>query len=450
MERQLSEYYRLPRDWSNYAQCAGTTGKSGFFRFGTETICYGRCQTGATDSMAGAALHDVRKEVRVDNSKVILPIDAAEIIDNLRLERYAQLLAPGSNGVLRSLSIRKMYYAIRQFLPVSVRRQLQKVYFSGWRELPFPNWPVDTTVDSLHEEFLRLAMRAKGVSRVPFIWFWPEGAQNCLIMTHDVETETGRDFTSKLMDFDDSRGVKASFQVVPEERYDVPPDYVEEIRSRGFEFNVHDLNHDGTLFRDRCEFLLRASKINEYIRRYRAFGFRSGSMYRNQDWYEAYDFCYDMSVPNVAHLEPQRGGCCTVMPYFVGSILEIPLTTTQDYTLFHILNDYSLDLWKAQISLIKAKYGLISFIIHPDYVIDARAQKTFISLLDYLREMISKENIWVTLPGEVDRWWRARSNMSLVPNGANWVIEGPEKERARVAYAVLDGDRLVYELPTGR
>ena len=53
-----------------------------------------------------------------------------------------------------------------------------------------------------------------------------------------------------------------------------------------------------------------------------------------------------MSVPNVAHLEPQRGGCCTVMPYFVGDVLELPLTTIQDYSLFHILGDYSTTLWK--------------------------------------------------------------------------------------------------------
>jgi hypothetical protein len=26
-------------------------------------------------------------------------------------------------------------------------------------------------------------------------------------------------------------------------------------------------------------------------------------------------FAYDMSIPNVAHLDPQRGGCCTIMPF---------------------------------------------------------------------------------------------------------------------------------------
>jgi len=46
----------------------------------------------------------------------------------------------------------------------------------------------------------------------------------------------------------------------------------------------------------------------------------------------------NMSVPNVGHLDAQLGGCCTVMPFYIGDILELPLTTTQDYSLFNILN----------------------------------------------------------------------------------------------------------------
>ena len=91
-------------------------------------------------------------------------------------------------------------------------------------------------------------------------------------------------------------------------------------------------------------------------------------MYREQQWYDAFEFSYDMSVPNVAHLEPQRGGCCTVMPYFVGKILELPLTTIQDYSLFHILGDYSISLWQQQIDAIREQNGLITFLAHPDYL----------------------------------------------------------------------------------
>jgi hypothetical protein len=201
------------------------------------------------------------------------------------------------------------------------------------------------------------------------------------------------------------------------------------------------------LYREREEFVRRAARINGYVRKYNCQGFRAGAMYRDQDWYDVFEFSYDMSVPNVAHLEPMRGGCCTVMPYFVGKIVELPLTAAQDYALFHILNDYSINLWKTQLALLRKRHGLMSFIAHPDYLIERRARGVYKALLDYLRQLIAEENIWAAFPGEVDRWWRARNQMSLVPRGDSWEIVGPEKEKARLAYAILDGDRLVYELP---
>jgi hypothetical protein len=251
-----------------------------------------------------------------------------------------------------------------------------------------------------------------------------------------------------LLNLDDAYGIKASYQAIPEKRYEVSDQYVEEIRERGCEFNIHDLNHDGHLYRERSEFERRAAEINRYGQRYGTQGFRAGAMYRNQSWYDVFRFSYDMSVPNVAHLEPMRGGCCTVMPYFIGKIVELPLTTTQDYSLFHILNDYSIDLWKKELTLLREGNGLISLLTHPDYLIQARERKVYEELLGYLQHMISSERIWAALPGQVDLWWRARHQMSVVPcpNGG-WVIEGQDKERARLAYAVLEQGKLTYEIP---
>ena len=130
-------------------------------------------------------------------------------------------------------------------------------------------------------------------------------------------------------------------------------------------------------------------------------------MYRNRDWYEAFEVSYDMSVPNVAHLDPQRGGCCTVMPYFIGKILELPLTATQDYSLFNLLEDYSIALWQQQIELILKQSGLISFIVHPNYVIEPRASAVYFQLLGYLAKLRSEKKTWMALPKQVDAWWPA-------------------------------------------
>ena len=261
-----------------------------------------------------------------------------------------------------------------------------------------------------------------------------------------MEDNAGRNFCGQLMDIDDSYGIKSSFQIVPEKRYEMSQALCATVRNRGFEVNVHDLNHDGRLFHSRLRFLERVEQINEYGRRFQSQGFRSAVMYRQLAWAAALRFSYDMSVPNVAHLEPQRGGCCTVMPYFVGDLLELPLTTIQDYSLFQILGDYSIVLWKKQIEQILECNGLVSLLTHPDYLIEKRAQGVYRDLLDHVCRLREQKKLWLALPGEVARWWRNRSRMVLVEDGDSWRIEGVDSERACIAYAVVRNDRVVYEV----
>lgn len=445
MKRAIIEYFRCPEEFVDF-QLSGRFGETrGYFRFGAETICYGRSST-LHGRQAVGSLHDALAGVTTDGGTVRLPFEPDEVVENFRYERYQAPADLGGSRLGNHPAVKRLYYALRPFLPVSIRKHLQRAHLSDWKSIPFPTWPVDRTAEHLLERLLLLAMKGQGVQRVPFVWFWPDGATSCAIMTHDVEHLAGRDFCSQLMDLDDSVGIKASFQIVPESRYPVTEALLQEIRDRGFEVNVHDLNHDGRLFAEYREFLRRAAKINAYAREYGARGFRSGAIYRNQSWYHALAFSYDMSVPSVGHLDPQRGGCCSLMPFFIGGILELPLTTIQDYSLFHILNDYALDLWKQQIDAIADHHGLVSFIVHPDYVIDKRPRVTYQSLLAYLAKMRAERKTWIALPRDVDRWWRQRHELTVVRNGDQWRIDGAGKERARLAFAVADGDRLGFTI----
>ena len=437
----LVEYYRCPESYVQVSPRGPLSEKSGYFEFGSGTTCYGRCAGHIPSHSAEEILPDVLLDTTTEGRTTNIPFDLKQVVDNLRGELYAQ----GAGSSVETGMIARAYYLVRPLLPVSVRKHIQRWRLRDWEQRPFPRWPVDTTVDQIFEQTMLLSLRAQSIVQIPFVWFWPEGAASCAIMTHDVETEKGLRLCPQLMDLEDVFGIKASFQIIPEQRYEVTDEFLDSVRQRGFEVVVHDLNHDGHLFRDKDQFLRRAVRINSHKQRFGASGFRAAILYRKQAWFDALDFSYDMSVPNVAHLDPQRGGCCTVMPYFVGKILELPVTTTQDYTLFNILNEYSMDLWKQQIDLIMQKHGLISFIVHPDYVGGPRERTVYETLLAHLADLRREKGIWIATPGEVDRWWRQRAEMRLVRDGFGWRIEGPGSDRARIAYASQKDGHISYE-----
>ena len=437
------EYYRCPASLLSLS-CADNISKGrGYFRFGTDTVCYGQSSAVFRTEQSNCSLYDVAEDIKFDRFGITLPFNPAEISSNLRYERYT---AESNSNRLASSAVRWAYYLARPFLPLPVRKHLQRIRLNGWRQISFPRWPVGAEVDSMFERLMVVGLRASSTNCIPFIWFWPNGYPTAAIMTHDVETIRGRNFCSQLMDLDDSFGIKSSFQLIPEDRYPVTEEFVDEIWERKFEVNVHDLNHDGHLVDTFERFKLRAEKINGYGRKFRAAGFRSAALYRRLEWWEHLDFAYDMSVPCVGHLEAQQGGCCSIMPFFVGDLVELPVTTTQDHTLLNILNERSIDLWEKQIDLISRKHGLLNFIVHPDYVIEHTALNIYTQLLAHLSRMQADDLIWMALPHEVNDWWRQRNKMQLIYDCARgkWMIEGHGRERARIAYASLDGDQIVY------
>jgi hypothetical protein len=442
MADSFLDYYRCPEEFAKFGVVQELGQAPGFFRFGAQTTCFGHSAGHVAQTPMGN-LADVLPRMQSHGEKITLPFDPDEIFENLRRERYQA--AEDDSSFTKKL-IRKSYYAARPFLPVGVRKHFQRIHLRDRRKIEFPRWPIDKTVDNLCAELMSATLNACNNRRIPFVWFWPEEFQGCVLMTHDVEHEEGRAFCGDLMDLDERHGIRSSFQVVPEERYNVSDAFLESIRTRGFELNVHDLNHDGHLFDDHAQFLKRAGKINAYATKWSSEGFRAGGMYRNAEWNEAFQFSYDMSFPSAAHLEPQHGGCCTVMPYISCGLVELPLTTTQDYSLFHILGLYSIDLWKEELENIGLSNGLATFIVHPDYVIERRARRVYEQLLQYLAELCARTRLWQPLPRDVARWWRERSRMRIEGSEGSWRVVGPGSDRARVAFAQIEEGRLTYHV----
>ena len=146
------------------------------------------------------------------------------------------------------------------------------------------------------------------------------------------------------------------------------------LTDRGFEVGVHDLNHDGQLYSSREEFNRKAQRINKVLKEWGAVGFRSGYMLRNLEWIKELDIAYDASTFDTDPFEPQPDGVNTIFPFWGHSsgerkgYVELPYTMVQDSTLFLILREKSIELWKKKLDWIAGHQGMVLLNVHPDYI----------------------------------------------------------------------------------
>ena len=145
MSSSFLNYYRCPEEFAKfgYAQELGQT--PGYFHFGKQITCFGRSAAPAA-GMPNGNLPDVFPLMQAGENEVMLPFDADEILENLRKERYVG--AEQTLSFARQL-VRKTYYVSRPFLSVGVRKHFQRFHLRERRNIAFPAWPIDKTVDNL-------------------------------------------------------------------------------------------------------------------------------------------------------------------------------------------------------------------------------------------------------------------------------------------------------------
>ena len=149
---------------------------------------------------------------------------------------------------------------------------------------------------------------------------------------------------------------------------------------------------------------------------------------------------YDSSFPDSDPFEPQPGGCCSIMPFRFGDVVELPLTMMQDHTMFEILREPGIDRWVEKADWIARHHGLINLNVHPDYVVEQRYLDRYEAFLEYLAER--RDAAWHTLPRDAARWWRQRESLSVTPDGE---IRGVSEERATVAFVREHEGHVVIE-----
>lgn len=293
------------------------------------------------------------------------------------------------------------YYYIKplipRFLQITLRRQ-----FIRWKRLFVTDiWPID-----------------ESSKKAPEGWSgWPNGKQFALVLTHDVDTAKGQEKVFDIVNLEEAMGFRSSFNFVPE-GYEVSHDLHHYLRAHGFEIGAHGLIHDGKLFNSRKIFQSSSPAINHYLKDWGAVGFRSPAMHHNLDWICDLNIEYDSSTFDIDPFEPQPDGLGTIFPFWVrgkanqSGYIELPYTLPQDFTLFILMKEKNIDIWKKKLDWIAEHGGMALLITHPDYMnfdgkklgIEEYPARYYEEFLEHVKQKYEDHYLNV-LPKDMARFW---------------------------------------------
>ena len=305
-----------------------------------------------------------------------------------------------------------LYYAIKPAIPHNVRLALRACLAARQRRRAENVWPINHST-----------------AQPPEWWSgWPGGKRFAFVLTHDVEGRKGLERCKSLAELEMKLGFRSSFNFVPEGEYDTPSWLRSFLVENGFEVGVHDLHHDGTLYRSKADFSAGARRINQHLERWQAVGFRSAFMFHNLEWLKELNVLYDASTFDTDPFEPQPDGAKTIFPFWVerpdgSGYVELPYTLSQDSTLYLILGEKTNDIWKRKLEWLAQRGGMALVNVHPDYTaFGERVNRNEfpVTLYEEFLEHVSREfgeDAWCTLPRDAAEFVR-NSVLSTPARGA--------------------------------
>ncbi len=251
-----------------------------------------------------------------------------------------------------------LYYSIKKYIPRTVQINCRHYIARYKRAANFDLWPIDPEA-----------------AEPPIGWRgWPENKKFALVLTHDVDTKRGYENTLKLMELEKKLGFRSSFNFVPE-GYPISTEIINTLRQSGFDIGVHGLTHEGRLFLKKETFNQCVPQINSYLKKWQSVGFHSPSMLVHLDWISDLDVEYDCSTFDTDPFEPINYAVKTIFPFIVTAdkrkhtFVELPYTLPQDHTLFIVLKEKNINIWKKKLAWIAENSGMAFLNTHPDYMI---------------------------------------------------------------------------------
>jgi peptidoglycan/xylan/chitin deacetylase (PgdA/CDA1 family) len=364
---------------------------------------------------------------RADDGSVFLPFDPDDAAGTLLREAYLEQTTPAVARKAKDLA-RAAYYRLRPLLPRGAQMALRRRFARVQERTAFPRWPTETALYDLYGLLLRLVDEVAG-EPVPRLAPWPAGKSWAFVLTHDVETGVGYSRIQAVLDAERRLGLRSAWFFVPERDYRVEDEQVAELAEQGCEVGVHGLRHDG---RDLApdELQRRLPAMRAWADRWGATGFRSPATHRSWALMPCLGFDYDSSFLDVARYEPQAGGSCSWLPFFIDDLVELPITLPMDHTLFELLGHADGRAWHEKAAFLRGRGGMALLLTHPDYLDDSRLR----DYERYLEAFAGDETGWYALPHEVSAWWRRRAASRIVRGSDGWTVEGPAAHEARIEF----------------
>lgn len=314
--------------------------------------------------------------------------------------------------------MKSIYYFLKPVIPRGLRMAMRRILARCLRWRNRDSWPIQ-----------------ESAARVPEGWpGWPNGKKFAFVLTHDVEGTRGLERCRKVAEMDKAVGFRSSFNFVPEGEYRLPESLRTFLTEEGFEVGVHDLHHDGSLYRSSRNFKRQAQKINQHLKLWGAVGFRSGFMFHHLEWLQDLDVLYDASTFDFDPFEPQPDGAGTIFPFWVqgnGSkgYVELPYTLPQDSTLFVLFKETTIDVWTKKLDWIAAQGGMALMVVHPDYICfdgnpgsSEYSADLYEGFLKYVANRYG-DICWFALPREV-----AKFAAQLKPTLAHNIVDLPSSD----------------------
>jgi hypothetical protein len=290
-----------------------------------------------------------------------------------------------------------------------------------------PAWPTETSLHRLEALMLALVQRVAG-EPLPWLAPWPAPHTWALVLTHDVERSPGYAHIEAIREVEAVHGLRSAWYFVPERDYRVDESLLDRLRAGGCEICLHGLRHDGRdlspgVFQDRLP------AMRAYAAQWGARGFRGPATQRDEELLQQLGLEHDSSWSDVARYEPQPGGCCSWLPFFIGNLVELPITLPQDHTLFELRGERTEASWLDKAAFLREHEGMALILTHPDYLLDQQrldAYERFIAAQEH------DSTAWHALPHEVAAWWRRRAATHVERQDGSWTVVGPAATQARL------------------